>query len=161
MSWEFCNLWPALWSTSKSGPVFSKLFRLDRTDPLSSGPKFPDILVEWIAPSVHTWPFNIFALFTRNIWKARPRNLCTVKVIPCERNSYTHEFSTGRYLVVSLSSKKESVWQLGLNSIFFENRWLLVEVWQLIYSEWILWSAVVTNFARFNWEKNAFYIARE
>ena len=38
------------WSTSKDGPVFSKLFRLDRTDPLSFGPKFPEILVEWIAP---------------------------------------------------------------------------------------------------------------
>ena len=37
------------WSTSKSGPVFSKLFRLDRTDPLSFGTKFPEILVEWIA----------------------------------------------------------------------------------------------------------------
>ena len=32
------------------GPVFSKLFRLDRTDPLSFGPKFTEILVEWIAP---------------------------------------------------------------------------------------------------------------
>ena len=31
---------------------FSKLFRLDRTDPLSFGPKFPEILVEWIAPLV-------------------------------------------------------------------------------------------------------------
>ena len=39
-------------STSKGGPVFSKLFRLDRTDPLSFGPKFPEILVEWIAPFV-------------------------------------------------------------------------------------------------------------
>ena len=39
------------WSTSKGGPVFSKLFRLDRTDPLSFGPKFPEILVEWIAPA--------------------------------------------------------------------------------------------------------------
>ena len=38
------------WSTSKGGPVFSKLFRLDRTDPLSFGPKFPEILVEWITP---------------------------------------------------------------------------------------------------------------
>ena len=38
------------WSTSKGGPVFSKLFRLDRADPLSFGPKFPEILVEWIAP---------------------------------------------------------------------------------------------------------------
>ena len=37
------------WSTSKGGPVFSKLFRLDQTDPLSFGPKFPEILVEWIA----------------------------------------------------------------------------------------------------------------
>ena len=38
-------------TTSKGGPVFSKLFRLDRTDPLSFGPKFPEILVEWIAPN--------------------------------------------------------------------------------------------------------------
>ena len=38
------------WSTSKNGPVFSKLFRLDRTDPLSFGPEFPEILVEWIGP---------------------------------------------------------------------------------------------------------------
>ena len=38
------------WSTSKGGPVFSKLFRLDRTDPWSFGPKCPEILVEWIAP---------------------------------------------------------------------------------------------------------------
>ena len=40
------------WSTSKGGPVFSKLFRLDRTDPLSFGPKFPESLVEWIAPKI-------------------------------------------------------------------------------------------------------------
>ena len=32
--------------TGKGGPVFSKLFRLDRTDPLSFGPKFPESLVE-------------------------------------------------------------------------------------------------------------------
>ena len=38
-------------TTSKGGPVFSKLFLLDRTFPLSFGPKFPEILVEWIAPS--------------------------------------------------------------------------------------------------------------
>ena len=40
------------WSTSKGGPVFSKLFRLDLTDPLGLGPKFPEIVVEWIAPMV-------------------------------------------------------------------------------------------------------------
>ena len=40
------------WSTSKGGPVFSKLFRLDQTDPLSFGLKFPEILVEWIAPII-------------------------------------------------------------------------------------------------------------
>ena len=38
------------WSTSKGGPLFSKLFRLDWSDPLRFGPKFPEILVEWIAP---------------------------------------------------------------------------------------------------------------
>ena len=41
-------------TTSKGGPVFSKLFRLDRTDPLSFGPKFPESLVEWIAPCYFT-----------------------------------------------------------------------------------------------------------
>ena len=30
--------------------TFSKLFRLDQTDPFSFRPKFPEILVEWIAP---------------------------------------------------------------------------------------------------------------
>ena len=44
--------------TGKSSPpekvdqFFSILFRLDRTDPLSFGTKFPKILVEWIAPIV-------------------------------------------------------------------------------------------------------------
>ena len=28
----------------------SQLFQLDRMDPLSFGPKFPEILVEWIVP---------------------------------------------------------------------------------------------------------------
>ena len=36
--------------TSKDGLIFSKHFRLDRTDPFSFRPKFPEILVEWIAP---------------------------------------------------------------------------------------------------------------
>ena len=31
---------PEKWSTSKGGPVFSKLFRLDRTDPLTFEPEF-------------------------------------------------------------------------------------------------------------------------
>ena len=50
-------------TTSKGGPVFSKLFRLDRTDPLrfgrspyGFGPKFPEIFVEWIAPLVMEGP---------------------------------------------------------------------------------------------------------
>ena len=38
------------WWTSKGGPVFSKLFQLDPMDPLSFGPKFPEISVEWIVP---------------------------------------------------------------------------------------------------------------
>ena len=38
------------WSTSRGGPIFSKLFRLDRTVPFSFRPKFPEILVEWKAP---------------------------------------------------------------------------------------------------------------
>jgi len=39
-------------STSKGGPSFPKIFRLDRTVPFSSGPEFPDILVDWKAPHV-------------------------------------------------------------------------------------------------------------
>ena len=39
-----------LWSTAKGGLLFSKLFRLDRTDSFSFRPKFPEILVEWITP---------------------------------------------------------------------------------------------------------------
>ena len=32
---------------------FVKLFRLDRTDPLTFGPKFREILVEWTAPTAY------------------------------------------------------------------------------------------------------------
>ena len=46
------------WSTSKCGPVFSKLFRLDRTDPLGFGPKFPEILDEWNAPGF-SQPYDV------------------------------------------------------------------------------------------------------
>ena len=41
-------------STGKSGTpqkLFSKLFRLDRTDPLSFGPKFPDVWVPCLVTS--------------------------------------------------------------------------------------------------------------
>ena len=44
------------WSISKGGPVCSKLFGLDRTYPLSFGPKFQEILVEWIAPLAFSSP---------------------------------------------------------------------------------------------------------
>ena len=53
-------------STSKGGPLFSKLFPLDLTDPFSFRPKFPEILVEWIAPrlSVKPWtPEKISGMF--------------------------------------------------------------------------------------------------
>ena len=56
-------------ATSKGGPVFSKLFRLDRTDPLSFGPKFPEMLVEWIAPVV-----SIRMVFLQFFWKRHRRS---------------------------------------------------------------------------------------
>ena len=63
------------WSSSKGGPVFSKLFRLDQTDPLSFGPKFPEILVEWIAPFTLdslTWGDNLVPRFHSVLrWKVR------------------------------------------------------------------------------------------
>ena len=40
------------WSTLKGGPIFLKLFWLDRTNPFSFRPKFLEILVEWITPCV-------------------------------------------------------------------------------------------------------------
>ena len=42
---------PEKWSSSKGGPHFPELFQLGRTVPLSFEPKFPEILVEWIAPN--------------------------------------------------------------------------------------------------------------
>ena len=63
---KFQPVRPGKRTTLKGGPVFSKLFRLDRTDPLSFGPKFPESLVEWIAPSTRgrspmgpkIWPYR-------------------------------------------------------------------------------------------------------
>ena len=50
-------------------PFFSKLFRLDRTDPLSFGPKFLEILVEWIAPlDTHQSSQNLCPLWSRKTW---------------------------------------------------------------------------------------------
>ena len=66
------------------GPVFSKLFRLDRTDPLSFGPKFPEILVEWIAPtlsgelfirSVHSHYSRFFAAGNFHVQRSRLNQL--------------------------------------------------------------------------------------
>ena len=51
------------WPTSKGGPIFSKLFRLDRTDPFSFRPKFPEILVELIAPTASWVKANSFPGF--------------------------------------------------------------------------------------------------
>ena len=53
----------------KRWPVFSKLFRLDRTDPLSFGPKFPEILVEWIAPRISLWSLLIDLHLSFFTWK--------------------------------------------------------------------------------------------
>ena len=58
------------WSTPNGGPIFSKLFRLDRTDPLSFGPKFPEILVEWIASRVSS--FRSFPFPPARIFQAHP-----------------------------------------------------------------------------------------
>ena len=46
----------------KRGPVFSKLFQLDRTDPLSFVPKFPEILVEWIVPNTSSHSQDNFTI---------------------------------------------------------------------------------------------------
>ena len=46
---------------------FSKLF-LDRTDPLSFGPKFPECLVEWNAPNVLPDQFQTVAAVLASDW---------------------------------------------------------------------------------------------
>ena len=56
-------------TTSKGGPVFSKLFQLDRTDPLSFGPKFPEILIEWVAPSVCLRSSRSIGHHYLNVWR--------------------------------------------------------------------------------------------
>ena len=59
--------------TEKSGPPrkvdhsFRNFFRLDRTDPFGFKPKSPEILVEWIAPSVKL--SQIYWLFTSAMFK--------------------------------------------------------------------------------------------
>ena len=78
------------WSTSKGGPVFSKFFRLDRTDPLSFGPKFPEILVEWIAlyvydPPALSWVVRFYHVNTvgSSLWNClAPRPSLSIKFSP-------------------------------------------------------------------------------
>ena len=62
-------------TTSKGGPVFPKLFRLDRTDPLSFGPKFPERLVEWIAPVVTFYIKREIRKFHVEVMQRRQRNV--------------------------------------------------------------------------------------
>ena len=51
------------------------------------------------ADTVYTGPFNFFGSVHTELWTVRRLNFRTKKVIPCERNTLTHEFSTGRKLV--------------------------------------------------------------
>ena len=48
------------WSTSKGGPVFSKLFRLDRTDPLSFRPKFWKFWLNGSRPLLRPCLWSVF-----------------------------------------------------------------------------------------------------
>ena len=56
--------------------MFSKLYRLDRTDPLSSGPKFTEILVEWIA-SQRSCPSNVSVTASQKFVRKRTRDEAT------------------------------------------------------------------------------------
>ena len=75
---------PEKWSSSKGGPHFPELFQLGRTVPLSFEPKFPEILVEWIAPhnmSEGYWMGN------------KEKNLNDRKYVTCKRLSSFSLFS--------------------------------------------------------------------
>ena len=54
----------------------SKFFRLDRTDPFSFRPKFPEILVEWIA-SGETLVIKNFRKSSEGSYTCRARNALT------------------------------------------------------------------------------------
>ena len=59
--------------TGKSGPPqnVDQLFR-NWTDPLSFGPKFPEILVEWIAPvRSHSWHVKVLDFAPFRSWYVR------------------------------------------------------------------------------------------
>ena len=84
------------WSTSKGGLIFSKLFRLDRTDPFSFRPKFPEILVEWIAPLV-----SILANFFTNFF---------VLVNPC----LTCEPLHGTHVMITVNQSKHALYSRDL-----------------------------------------------
>ena len=68
-------------TTSKGGPIFSKLFRLDRTDPLTFGPKFPEILVEWIAPRNGNLSGPVFFFF----WRPYRGHITSNRTLNCRR----------------------------------------------------------------------------
>ena len=55
-------------STSKGGPLFSKLFWLDLTDPFSFRPKFLEILVEWIGPLISRFFWAFFQNLQICMW---------------------------------------------------------------------------------------------
>ena len=63
--------------TGKSGPPqnvdqFFRNFSGFRTDPLSFAPKFPEILVEWIAPvQSHSWHVKVLDFASFRSWYVR------------------------------------------------------------------------------------------
>ena len=113
-------------STSKGSPVFSKRFRLERTDPLSFGPKFPEILVEWIAPYLSLG----LRRFVSTSW--RHHKLCCSNMI----YKFNPNISTLRKRLVIVLFQ----WRL-LNIYFYHSdltllRYFFAERWNQSFCRW-------------------------
>ena len=112
-------------TTSKGGPVFSKLFRLDRTDPLSFGPKFPESLVEWIAP----WLFlTLRAPWARFVCARAPLLLRARR--SGSFSPPTFHFSLGVLLLVWVCILPRGFYISGFNSnLYMSARWVCIFLW--------------------------------
>ena len=84
----------------KGGLIFSKLFRLDWTDPFSFRLKFPEILVEWNVPLISYgymgdfWLFDIVMHACIHLYDNLSQNSCIhiCAFIPCHRDNSQSEY---------------------------------------------------------------------
>ena len=97
------------WSTSKGGLILSKLFRLDRTDLFSLRPKFPEILVEWIATNI----LVLIKTKRRSAYSQAMRSSCDLRNSVKLKNFETAvEFLDKKISYIYKTEKESSIWRL-------------------------------------------------